>query len=137
MSTKSPQVYRTFSMDFTFEIHHAQRGDGQWFTRTHEKTSRGWQWGAWRKSSAPGMDRATPVADVVRLPVEGATPRAKRAPRCCGINCHKGSTAKAVLTIGGMHIRTRPHCGDATCLKGYADFCGAKSGEMVLASFDA
>jgi hypothetical protein len=43
---------------------------------------------------------------------------------------------KTIFTEG-THIRTKPHCGDAACLQGYADLCGAKLGEMVLEPLSA
>jgi hypothetical protein len=132
------KIYSSFSMDFTFEIHHARRADGQWFSRHHEKAGGyGWRWTAWRKSSEPDFTRSRLTQNTARLPIEGAAPRAKRGPRCCGLSCRKSATARASFTIQGTHIRTKPHCGDAACLQGYADLCGAKPGEMVLEPLSA
>lgn len=122
-----PQVFRAFSMDFTFEIHHAKRDDGQWFSRRQERTSRGYQWSAWGKSVAPDMERATPVDVSVRLPVDGAAPRAKRGPSCRVVSCRKGATCTVVYSAGTMVLDRRACCGSATCLASFRSLVGAKS----------
>jgi hypothetical protein len=47
-------VVTTYSMDFTSQIQHARRSDGQWFRRTQYRDPRyGYKWGPWKASAAP------------------------------------------------------------------------------------
>jgi hypothetical protein len=45
-------VFESFTMDYTSSIEHAQRADGQWFTRSQYRDPRyGYKWTAWRKTT--------------------------------------------------------------------------------------
>ena len=62
-------VFESFSADYTARSHYAQRGDGQWFTRTQSRSLFGYRWGAWREISAAGVpDRRIPTSRRARLP---------------------------------------------------------------------
>lgn len=132
------QVYRTFSMDFTFEIQHAKRADGIWFSRRHEKTARGYTWSAWRKATAPDMESATRIGISVRLPVDGAAPRAKKGPSCRVLGCRKGATCHVVYKAGSTVLDRRACCGSDGCLAAFRSLVGAKSEpEVAVVGFDA
>lgn len=61
-------VIRTFSMDFTSQREHAQREDGQWFTRSQYRDPRyGYKWSAWKPTSAAPAN-GHPEDRKVRLP---------------------------------------------------------------------
>ena len=62
-----PEILESYTADYTTQIHHAQRSDGQWFTRYQNRDPRyGYRWGAWRKSVAPSGGRST--GRTARLP---------------------------------------------------------------------
>lgn len=58
-------------MDFTMQIEHAQRGDGQWFRRCQYRDTRyGYKWSAWTPvASGPEMGSST--GRQARLPKGG------------------------------------------------------------------
>lgn len=46
-------IFESHTMDFTARVQHAQRADGQWFSRVQSRHPRfGYQWTAWRPSAA-------------------------------------------------------------------------------------
>lgn len=65
------QILRSFTADYSSEVHHALRADGQWFTRMQVKDVRyGYKLTAWRPTSiAP--DHSAPTGRTARLPKEG------------------------------------------------------------------
>jgi len=68
-TTKTETVYRTFTMDFTAEVHYAMGRDGRVFQRTR---GRGWggryQNSAWRVTSSSIPADATDTGRACRLP---------------------------------------------------------------------
>lgn len=58
-----------YSMDYTFQIHYAQRADGQWFKRIQDRHPRfGYRWTAWRAACEPDLSRFRPSTLKARLP---------------------------------------------------------------------
>lgn len=62
-------VYRSFSMDFTSQREHAQRPDGQWFSRYQYRDPRyGYKWSKWQATTFL-PERASPAGERnIRLP---------------------------------------------------------------------
>lgn len=61
-------VYESHSMDFTSKVEHAQRADGQWFTRWMSRGRYGYAWGAWRKTTSRPDGAFINLKSRVRLP---------------------------------------------------------------------
>ena len=63
------KVFRSYSMDYSSQIEHAQRADGQWFTRSQYRDPRyGYKWTAWRETTFL-PERASPDGERrLRLP---------------------------------------------------------------------
>ena len=121
------RLFSSYSMDFTFEIHHAQREDGMWFSRRNEKTAFGYQWSKWERINAPDLTGKREVFDAsCRLPIDGAKPWAKRGPSCKGLRCRKGATIEIVYSICGMEMDSRLCCGSAECRQRFIECVGAK-----------
>lgn len=70
--TNGATILESFTADYTAKVHHAQRSDGQWFTRMQERHPRfGYRWTAWRTTTyCP--DRAFPTTRTARLPKSAA-----------------------------------------------------------------
>lgn len=63
------EIHRTFTTDYTSEIHHAMRADGQWFMRYRVKDARfGYRNTAWTMTSMPPCERACATGRTARLP---------------------------------------------------------------------
>lgn len=62
-------IYRSFTMDYSSEIEHAQRADGQWFRRSQYRDPRyGYKWTRWSATSFL-PERAYPKGQrKIRLP---------------------------------------------------------------------
>lgn len=61
-------ILSSYSMDFTMQIHHAQRQDGQWFRRIQFRDARyGYKWSAWRAVPS-GPEHGSPTGLKARLP---------------------------------------------------------------------
>jgi hypothetical protein len=61
-------ILDSHSMDFTARIQHAQRSDGQWFTRIQYRDTRyGYKWSSWR-AVANGPERGSDTGRTARLP---------------------------------------------------------------------
>jgi len=61
-------ILRSYSMDFTMQIEHAQRADGQWFSRVQYRDTRyGYKWSAW-KPVGSGPEHGSETGRVARLP---------------------------------------------------------------------
>lgn len=69
MAAKTTMIFRSFTMDYTSQIEHAQREDGQWFSRSQYRDPRyGYKWTPWRTAGFL-PERASPDGERnVRLP---------------------------------------------------------------------
>lgn len=62
-------IYESYTMDYTAQVHFAQRDDGQWFTRIQQRGHWGYCWTAWRPVSAkPENARVGCYPRYARLP---------------------------------------------------------------------
>jgi hypothetical protein len=62
-------IYRSYSMDYTSQREHAQRADGQWFTRRQSRGRYGYRWSAWEMTTGkPEQAYVDPYAGKARLP---------------------------------------------------------------------
>ncbi len=70
MNTTPNTIYASYTMDFTAQVHHAMRADGQWFVRCQDRTSWGYRWSAWRKTSPQSPNVYQGTGRKARLPKE-------------------------------------------------------------------
>jgi hypothetical protein len=48
------KILTSYTGDYTGRIEHAQRTDGQWFTRSqYQDPCYGYKWSAWKETAAP------------------------------------------------------------------------------------
>lgn len=61
-------ILDSYTMDYTARVQHAQRADGQWFTRMQYRDARyGYKWAAWRPVAC-GPERFSQTGQAARLP---------------------------------------------------------------------
>ena len=63
------RIIRSFSMDFTMQVEHAQRADGTWFRRCQYRDARyGYKWSAWQQVVNGPSGHASETGRTARLP---------------------------------------------------------------------
>lgn len=63
------QILRSYSMDFTMQIEHAQRADGTWFRRCQYRDARyGYKWSPWRAVPNSPTGHVSETGRSARLP---------------------------------------------------------------------
>jgi hypothetical protein len=63
------EILRSYSMDFTMQVEHAQRGDGQWFRRCQYRDTRyGYKWSAWQPVANGPSGHSSQTGRAARLP---------------------------------------------------------------------
>lgn len=64
------EILSGYSMDFTMQIHYAQRADGTWFSRCQYRDSRyGYKWSAWKVTRQPHPEQfLSSTGKIARLP---------------------------------------------------------------------
>lgn len=65
-------ILRSYSMDFTMQIEHAQRADGQWFRRCQYRDTRyGYKWSPWKETGSGPYGQSSETGRIARLPKGG------------------------------------------------------------------